>query len=253
MPSVSRRARKLPSSAIRKFMPLARKMRAKGVHVYHLNIGQPDIRTPGPFLDAVREFSGPVVEYEHSEGNFSLRKAVSDYYKKFRIPMSPDEIIITTGGSEALIIAMGIVCEAGDEIIVPEPYYTNYNTFATASDAVIVPITTRLEDNFELKSMHRLESMITPRSKAILINSPCNPTGAVLTQDELRMIASVAKKHGLFVISDEVYREFAYDGKVAASIIGMKGMGENTIIIDSISKRYSSCGAKIHRRGQERV
>lgn len=243
--SISSRAGGLPASAIRKYVPLSDALKKSGVTVYHLNIGQPDVATSRGFFDAARAFDRPVVEYENSAGNAALRSAISDYYAAFDLSVKPEQCIVTAGGSEALSIAMAIACDPGDEIIVPEPYYTNYNTFALLNQATIVPYPTRLEENFALADLRALEALVTEKTKAILICSPNNPTGAVLSREELEIVCDVAKRHHLFVISDEVYREFAYDGAVATSVLAIDGMDDLAIVTDSVSKRYSVCGARV--------
>lgn len=245
MVTLSDRAKKLPGSAIRRFIPMALELKDKGIQVYKLNIGQPDIKTSEHFFKATRDFKQPVVEYEHSLGYIELRKNLVKYYEKNDINVDIDDIIITTGGSEALIIVFGLITNPQDEIIVPEPYYTNYNTFAVQNDIVLVPLKTTIEDNFLLTNIEILETLITKKTKAILLSNPCNPTGAVFTEDQLKKVAEVAKKHNLFIISDEVYREFVYDGKKSISILQIPGTEERSIIIDSVSKRYSACGARI--------
>ncbi len=242
---ISHRAQNLPASAIRKYVPLSDALKKSGIKVFHLNIGQPDVATPHLFFDAVRKFAAPVVEYANSAGEPTLKLAISEYYAKYGFDVAPHDCLVTSGGSEALSMAMSLVCDPGDEIIVPEPFYTNYNTFALQNQATLVPFPTRLEDNFALPDLGTLEALITPRTKAILICSPNNPTGAVLSRDEMERICGFAKKHNLFVISDEVYREFVYDGKQATSILSMEGMEQLGIVADSVSKRYSVCGARV--------
>lgn len=243
--SLSRRAQDLPASAIRKYVPLSDALKKSGVKVFHLNIGQPDVATPQLFFEAVRKFAAPVVEYANSAGDAVLKSAIAEYYLSLGLDVAPQDCLVTSGGSEALSMAMSLVCDPGDEIIVPEPFYTNYNTFALQNQATLVPFPTRLEDNFALLDLEKLEALVTPRTKAILICSPNNPTGAVLSREELERVCEVAKKRGLFVISDEVYREFVYDGKQATSLLLIDGMESLGIVADSVSKRYSVCGARV--------
>lgn len=242
---ISRRAQSLPASAIRKYVPLSDALKKSGVKVFHLNIGQPDVATPRLFFDAVRKFSTPVVEYANSAGEPALKSAIAEYYRGFDFDISPQDCLVTSGGSEALSMAMALVCDPGDEIIVPEPFYTNYNTFALQNQATLIPFPTRLENNFALPDLGELESLVTPRTKAILICSPNNPTGAVLSREEMERVCDFAKGRNLFVISDEVYREFVYDGKQATSLLSIKGMEQLGIVADSVSKRYSVCGARV--------
>lgn len=235
----------MPASAIRKYVPLSDALKRQGVNVFHLNIGQPDVATPALFFESLKQFDRPVLEYENSAGNADLKQAISEYYASCGLEVSPKQTIVTSGGSEALTMAIAIACDPGDEIIVPEPFYTNYGTFALQNQVTIVPFPTRLEDNFAISGLDKLESLITPRTKAILVCSPNNPTGAVLTRKEMETVCAVARKHDLFVISDEVYREFVYDGAEATSLLSMPDMDDLAIMVDSVSKRYSVCGARV--------
>lgn len=241
----SSKVEKCGQSPIRKFHPYAVAAKAAGKKVYHLNIGQPDVATPAVYFDAVRNFTQPVLEYAPSPGIPSLLQAVQNYYQRLGVQLGEDDILITTGGSEALQITLNCILDEGDEIIIPEPFYPNYNTFIMATGGVIRPLPTTPEEGYAYADRSRLESLITPRTRAILITNPGNPTGVVLTREEMRMIADVAKAHGLFLISDEVYREFVYGGEELASMAQFDDIDENAVIIDSVSKRFSACGARI--------
>ena len=232
-------------SPIRKFHPYAVAAKAAGKKVYHLNIGQPDIVTPAVYFEAVQNFTQPVLEYAPSPGIPSLLQAVQGYYQRLGVCLSEDDILITTGGSEALQMTLNCILDEGDEVIIPEPFYPNYNTFILAAGGVIRPLPTTPEEGYAYADRSRLESLINPRTRAILITNPGNPTGVVLTREEMRMIADVAKAHDLFLISDEVYREFVYGGEELASMAQFDGYEENTVVIDSVSKRFSACGARI--------
>ncbi|MEO9510557.1 MAG: pyridoxal phosphate-dependent aminotransferase [Flavobacteriaceae bacterium] len=245
MPKISLKGQKMPSSPIRKLVPFAEKAKKKGVHVYHLNIGQPDIKTPSVALDAVKKNTIDVLAYSHSAGSETYRTKLADYYNRNNIPASADDIIVTTGGSEALLFTFNSIMDAGDELIIPEPFYANYNGFSVASGVKIVPVISKIENNFALPPIGEFEKLITSNTKAILICNPGNPTGYLYTKDELNKLAILVKKHDLFLIADEVYREFVYDGKEHHSIMELDGLKEHTIIIDSVSKRYSMCGARI--------
>ena len=245
MPTISKKGQQMPPSPIRKLVPYAETAKKKGVEVLHLNIGQPDIKTPPAALAAVKNANLEVLEYSQTNGSEQYRSKISDYYKKNGIEVTSDEIIVTTGGSEALLFALGSILDAEDEIIIPEPFYANYNGFATANGVNIRPITSRFEDNFALPPISEFEKRINPRTKAILICNPGNPTGYLYTHDEIKQLAELVKKHDLFLIADEVYREFAYDGKVHHSILKEKGLEPHAIVVDSVSKRYSMCGARI--------
>ncbi len=234
------------SSPIRRFNPLAIEAKKNGVKVFHLNIGQPDVHTPDEFWSAVKTFQNPVLEYETSPGHGPLIEAMQQYYKKgYNIDYAPADIVITNGGSEALTIAFLALCDEGDEIVVPEPYYTNYATFAKASGAKLVPITTTAEEGYQFATREQIEGKITSKTKAIVFANPGNPTGLVLTAAQRRLIADIAKEKDIFVISDEVYREFIYSDEPASCFSQMEDVADRTIIIDSVSKRYSACGARI--------
>ncbi|MCA0960341.1 pyridoxal phosphate-dependent aminotransferase [Muricauda ruestringensis] len=245
MPSISNKGRQMPASPIRKLVPFAEAAKKRGVHVIHLNIGQPDIKTPKVALDAVRNHNIEVLEYSMTQGSEAYRKKIADYYAKQDISVSSEEIIVTTGGSEALSFAMGTIMDNDDEIIIPEPFYANYNGFATASGVKVKPIVSSIDDNFALPPISKFEELITPRTKAILICNPGNPTGYLYSKAEIEQLAELVKKHNLFLIADEVYREFAYDGREHYSILQLEGLEENAIVVDSVSKRYSMCGARI--------
>ena len=245
MPSVSKKGQNMPESPIRKLVPFAEKAYKANKTVYHLNIGQPDIKSPPLAMDAVAHHNLDVLAYSRSEGSQEYREKIAAYYHKNDIPVEADDIIVTTGGSEALLFAMGSIADAGDEIIIPEPFYANYNGFATASGVNIVPVISKIEDNFSLPPISEFEKLITPRTKAIIICNPGNPTGYLYSKDEIQTLASIVKKHDLFLVADEVYREFTYDGYEHYSILQEEELAENGIIIDSVSKRYSMCGARI--------
>ncbi|MFT7627097.1 MAG: aspartate aminotransferase [Ulvibacter sp.] len=245
MPSISLKGQKMPESPIRKLVPYAEKAYSAKKTVYHLNIGQPDIKSPQIAMDAVASHSLEILAYSRSEGSEEYREKISNYYKKNNIPVEANEIIVTTGGSEALLFAMGSIADVDDEIIIPEPFYANYNGFATASGVKIVPVISKIEDNFALPPISEFEKLITENTKAILICNPGNPTGYLYSKEEIQKLAAIVKKHDLFLIADEVYREFTYDGSKHYSILEENGLDENAIIIDSVSKRYSMCGARI--------
>lgn len=236
----------MPESPIRKLVPFAEMAKKKGHKVYHLNIGQPDIKTPEVAINAVKNTDITVLEYSHSAGFESYRKKLSAYYKTHGLPVETEDIIITTGGSEALLFAIGTALDQGEEIIIPEPFYANYNGFSTASGVTVVPVTTSLENNFELPPISEFEKLITPKTKAILICNPGNPTGRLYTYNEIVLLAEIVKKHDLFLIADEVYREFIYDvNEKHYSVLNIEGIEQNAIMIDSVSKRFSMCGARI--------
>ncbi len=235
----------MPESPIRKLVPFAEEAKRKGIKVIHLNIGQPDIKTPQVALDAVKNNTLEVLEYSRTEGSEAYREKIADYYAEKGIQVSASEIMVTTGGSEALSFAMGSIADNGDEIIIPEPFYANYNGFATASGIKVLPVVSQIEDNFALPAIEEFEKLITNRTRAILICNPGNPTGYLYTKKEIQKLAEIVKKHDLFLIADEVYREFAYDGRGHHSILREPGLDENAIVIDSVSKRYSMCGARI--------
>ena len=235
----------MPSSPIRKLVPYAEAAKKRGVHVIHLNIGQPDIKTPKIALDAVRNSEIDVLAYSRTEGSEEYRSKIAGYYGKHKLKVDSGDIIVTTGGSEALSFAMGSILDEGDEVIIPEPFYANYNGFATANGVNVVPIVSKLEENFALPPITEFEKLISPKTKAVLICNPGNPTGYLYTKEEIDQLAVLVKKHNLFLIADEVYREFAYDNKKHYSILSVSGLEDNAIVIDSVSKRYSMCGARI--------
>lgn len=245
MPNVSLKGQQMPESPIRKLVPYAEIAYKQNKTVYHLNIGQPDIKSPQIAMDAVTTHSLEILAYTRSEGSEEYRKKIAAYYKSKNINVESGDIIVTTGGSEALLFAMGTVCDTGDEIIIPEPFYANYNGFAIASGVKIVPVISKIEDNFALPPISEFEKLITPKTKAILICNPGNPTGYLYSKEEIQTLAKIVKKHDLFLIADEVYREFTYDGLMHYSILQEPEMAENGILIDSVSKRYSMCGARI--------
>lgn len=246
MPVISKTAQTMPASAIRKLVPYADAAKKQGVKVYHLNLGQPDIKSPKCALDAVREFSGTHVSYSHSGGLQELRQGlVEKYYKNIGINLDASELIITIGGSESINMALTIVCNPGDEVIVFEPYYTNYNTFAYMNGIRIIGIPTDMESGFQIPSCEEIEKAITERTKAILICNPGNPTGTLYTKDSLMAIGEIARKHDLYIISDEVYREFCYTDEPHFSAMNIPELEQNIILIDSVSKRYNLCGARI--------
>lgn len=235
----------MPESPIRKLVPFAESAKKKGHKVYHLNIGQPDIKTPEVAINAVKNANIEVLEYSHSAGFESYRTKLSNYYKTHRLPIETQDIIITTGGSEALLFAMGSIMDTDDEIIIPEPFYANYNGFSTASGVKVIPVMSTIDEGFALPPIEAFEKLITPKTKAILICNPGNPTGYLYSQEEILKLAEIVKKHDLFLIADEVYREFTYDGYKHYSVMNVSGIEENAIMIDSVSKRYSMCGARI--------
>ena len=245
MPKVSNKGKQMPESPIRKLVPYADIAKKKGNKVYHLNIGQPDIKTPEVAMNSIKNLDIKVLEYSHSAGFESYRTKLSEYYKKTGLPIDVADIIITTGGSEALLFAMGSTMDFGDEIIIPEPFYANYSGFSTASGVKVVPVISTIETGFALPPISDFEKLITPKTKAILICNPGNPTGYLYSKEEMMQLADLVKKHDLFLIADEVYREFTYDGDVHYSVMNIPGLEENAIMIDSVSKRYSMCGARI--------
>ena len=242
---LSNRAQKVPSSPIRKLVPFADEAKKKGVKVYHLNIGQPDIKTPSVGLEAARNYRADVLAYSHSQGIAPLRKKMAEYYDRFGIRLDPDEIIVTTGGSEALQFAFQAVLDPGDELILTDPSYANYLSFATACGAVVKAVHTSIDEGFRLPPVERFEELITPKTRAILVCNPNNPTGYLYTPEEMLRIRDIVLRHGLFLISDEVYREFIYNGKPYLSAMNLEGLEEHLIMVDSVSKRYSECGVRI--------
>jgi aspartate aminotransferase len=245
MPKVSKKGKQMPESPIRKLVPYADIAKKKGNKVYHLNIGQPDIKTPEVAMNSIKNLDIKVLEYSHSAGFESYRTKLSQYYINHGLPIDTADIIITTGGSEALLFAMGSTMDQGDEIIIPEPFYANYNGFSTASGVNVVPVISTIETGFALPPIADFEKLITPKTKAILICNPGNPTGYLYSKEEIMQLAELVKKHDLFLIADEVYREFTYDGDVHYSVMNIPGLEEHAIMIDSVSKRYSMCGARI--------
>lgn len=245
MPNLSQKAVQMPASPIRRLVPYSEAAKKRGTTVYHLNIGQPDIETPEVALNAIRNFDEKVIEYSHSAGNESYRKGLAAYYTKVGIPIAHEDVMITTGGSEALTIGFMTCCNPGDEVIIPEPFYANYNGFATQSGLTVVPVTAKIEDGFALPPIADFEQKITAKTKAIVICNPGNPTGYLYSREELEKLRDLVKKHNLFLFADEVYREFCYDGAEPFSVLNLSGIEENVILIDSVSKRYSMCGVRI--------
>lgn len=245
MPDISQRGLEMPSSPIRKLAPLANEAKERGIKVYHLNIGQPDLPTPQKALDALHDVGREVLEYSPSQGFLSLREKLVNYYERYQIKLTPDEIIITSGGSEAVLFAFLSCLNPGDEIIVPEPAYANYMSFAISAGAVIKTVTTTIDEGFCLPKVEKFEELITERTKAILICNPNNPTGYLYTQKEMNRIRDLVKKYNLYLFSDEVYREFIYTGSPYISAMHLKDIEQNVVLIDSVSKRYSECGIRI--------
>lgn len=245
MPHISHRGEEMPPSPIRKLVPFAEAAKSRGVKVYHLNIGQPDIITPKPVLDAVRNSNLEILEYSHSAGFESYRKKLVTYYQRFNIDVTPNEIIVTTGGSEAILFAMMACMDAGDEIIIPEPFYANYNGFAVEANIKIKPISSSIEDGFKLPPIEDFEKNITDKTKAIMICNPNNPTGYLYSQEEMNVLKEICLKYNLFLFSDEAYREFCYDGGKHISAMNLEGLEQHAILLDTISKRYSACGGRI--------
>lgn len=245
MPNISNKGQQMPSSPIRKLVPFAEQAKSEGVHVYHLNIGQPDINTPKIALDAVKNNTLNVLAYSRSEGSEHYRQKLAKYYKKHQIDVEANNIIVTTGGSEALHFTLGSIMDPDDEVIIPEPFYANYNGFCIAQGVKVVPVVSDIDSNFALPPITDFEALITPKTKAILICNPGNPTGYLYSEKEVNQLKELVQKHDLFLIADEVYREFTYDGQKHQSIMTIKGLEEHAIMIDSVSKRYSMCGARI--------
>ncbi len=242
---VSERGRTIQASPIRKFKPYADEALRKGIRVYFLNIGDPDIPTPKPVIEAFHDFNDEVLSYGPAQGFLELREAIVAYYGHYNIPLTADNVVITCGGSEAIHFSFSAVADPGDEIIIPEPFYTNYNGYASFASVKIVPLTLRIEDGYRLPSSSEIESRITSRTRAILLCSPNNPMGTVYTAEELERVATIVEKHDLFLIGDEVYKEFVYDGLIHKSVLELRGLEERVIVVDSISKRFSCCGARI--------
>lgn len=245
MPSISDKGRRMPASPIRKLVPFADAAKKRGTRVLHLNIGQPDIRTPEVALDAIRHMDLQVVEYSHSAGHESYRKGLADYYAQHGIKLSADQLIVTTGGSEALLFGMMACFDPGDEIIIPEPFYANYNSFAVSAGVTVVPVRSDISTGFALPPITAFEELITPRTKGILICNPGNPTGYLYAQEEMNALRDIVRRHDLYLFSDEVYREFCYDGARHVSALELEGLEANVVMVDSVSKRYSMCGARI--------
>ena len=245
MPLISNKGIQMPESPIRKLVPYAEAAQKKGKNIFYLNIGQPDIKTPQVALDAIKNSNIKTLAYSRSEGSESYRIKIAEYYKRNSIAVSHNDIIVTTGGSEALLFAFGSITDTDDEIIIPEPFYANYNGFATASGVKVVPVVSKIDNNFALPPIEDFEKLITPKTKAILICNPGNPTGYMYSKEEIKKLASIVRKHDLFLIADEVYREFVYDDVSHYSILQEPGLEQHAIVIDSVSKRYSMCGARI--------
>ena len=245
MPKISQKGIAMPESPIRKLVPFAEKAKKAGKKVYHLNIGQPDIKTPELALDAIHNFSNEVVEYSHSAGFESYRKGLASYYQNLAIDVDYNDVMVTTGGSEALLFALNSCLDPGDEVIIPEPFYANYNGFSMSAGVKVKPIATSINDGFALPAIEEFEKLITPKTKAILICNPGNPTGYLYSKKELETLRDIVIKYDLFLIADEVYREFAYDGNQHHSVLNIEGLGQNAIVIDSTSKRYSMCGIRV--------
>ncbi len=245
MPKISKKGQNMPESPIRKLVPYAENAKKRGLSVFHLNIGQPDIKTPGVALDAVKNNNIEVLAYARSEGSETYREKLVDYYKRHNIHISAQDIIVTTGGSEALLFTLGSITDFGDEVIIPEPFYANYNGFSIANGINVVPIISKIDDGFSLPKIEEFEKLISPKTRAILICNPGNPTGYLYSKEELEKLKALVLKYDLFLIADEVYREFIYDGLQHHSVLSETGIDQNAIMIDSVSKRYSMCGARI--------
>ncbi|MAM04604.1 MAG: aspartate aminotransferase [Flavobacteriales bacterium] len=245
MPIISNKGKLMPESPIRKLVPFAEKAKKKGTKIFHLNIGQPDIKSPEISLNAINNFSDKVVEYSHSAGFETYRKGLATYYQKLGIDIDFKNIMITTGGSEALIFALNSCFDDGDEVIIPEPFYANYNGFSNFSGVKVKPVTTTISNGFSLPPIENFRKLITPKTKAILICNPGNPTGYLYSKKELEMLRDIVLENDLFLIADEVYREFVYDGYQHYSILNLEGLEQNSIVVDSTSKRYSMCGIRV--------
>ena len=245
MPSISDKGKNMPASPIRKLVPYAEEAKRKNRKVFHLNIGQPDIQTPEVALQAVKNMKEKVIEYSHSAGNESYRRKLADYYKKVGIDIDFSEILITTGGSEAITFALMSTVNPGEEIIIPEPFYANYNGFSQAAGVNVVPVTSSIEDNFALPEISEFEKLITDKTRGIVICNPNNPTGYLYSKEEIESLGKIVKKHDLYLYADEVYREFCYDGEEHFSVMNLEGLEDNVIMMDSVSKRYSACGVRI--------
>jgi aspartate aminotransferase len=245
MPKISQKGQRMPASPIRKLTPFADKAKLEGKKVYHLNIGQPDIETPEGMLSAIKNIDFKVWAYTPSEGTLSYRKKLTEYYNKLGYNITPENIIVTTGGSEAITISMMACLDPGDEVIIPEPFYANYNGFANQSDVVVKPILSYIDNGFALPPITEFEKLITPKTKAIIICNPNNPTGYLYSQEELNALKELAVKYDLYIFSDEAYREFCYDGRTFISPMHLDGLDDNVIVMDTVSKRYSACGARL--------
>ncbi len=245
MPQISNKGLAMPESPIRKLVPFAEKAKKNGKHVFHLNIGQPDIESPQYSLKAIQQFDKKVVKYSHSAGFESYRKGLATYYNELGIDITFSDLLVTTGGSEALLFGLNSCLDAGDEIIIPEPFYANYNGFSTSSGVVVKPISTSIDNGFALPEIEEFEALITNKTKAILICNPGNPTGYLYSKQELETLRDIVIKHDLFLFADEVYREFCYDGFTHHSVLNIEGLENNAIVIDSTSKRYSMCGIRV--------
>lgn len=245
MPGISNKGKMMPESPIRKLVPFAEAAKKRGVKVYHLNIGQPDIKTPEVAMDAIHNYGEKVVEYSHSAGHQQYREKLADYYKKNDIHIEADDIIVTAGASEAILFAIQSIMDEGDEIIIPEPFYANYNGFATNAGVIVKPIFSDIKDGFALPPIAEFEKAISDKTKAIIVCNPNNPTGYLYSLEELEVLKEIAIKHDLYLIADEVYREFVYDGEKHHSVMNLEGLDQHSILIDSVSKRYSACGFRI--------
>jgi len=245
MPNISIKGKSMPESPIRKLVPYAEDAKKRGIKVFKLNIGQPDIETPTQAIDAVKNSDIKILAYSRSEGSDNYRSKLTQYYSKKNISVKQNDIIVTSGASEALFFTLGSIMDPGDEIIIPEPFYANYNGFSVANGIKILPITSSIEDNFSLPKISEFKKLITPKTKAILICNPNNPTGYLYSKEEIKKLVEIVKEHDLFLIADEVYREFTYDGYKHYSIMEEESIDQNAIMIDSVSKRYSMCGARI--------
>jgi len=245
MPTISSRGQHMPASPIRKLVPFSDAAKKRGIHVYHLNIGQPDIETPANVREAISQIDLKVIEYSHSAGNLSYRKKLAGYYRKNGIEISPDEMIVTAGGSEAILFGMMSCLDPGDEIIIPEPFYANYNGFSIAAGTTVKPIESFIDNGFALPPISSFEKVITPKTRAIMICNPNNPTGYLYSKEELESLREIVLKYNLFLFADEVYREFCYDGHTHHSVMNLSGLEQNVVLMDSVSKRYSACGIRI--------
>lgn len=245
MPAISKRGDVMPPSPIRKLVPFAEEAKRKGRTIYHLNIGQPDIKTPDTAMQAIRSITKPVLEYSHSAGYESYRRKLATFYQSINIPVDHTQIIVTTGGSEAILFTIMATMDPGDEIIIPEPFYANYNGFAIAAGVSVIPVPSSIEDGFALPPIEAFEKLITPRTKAIMICNPNNPTGYLYSLEELLKLREIVLKHNLYLFADEVYREFCYDGVRHHSILELEGIDDHAVMFDSVSKRFSACGIRI--------